>query len=74
MHHIVDPRTSLPAPECWTAVSVVAATCVDANIASTAAVVLGDEAPDWLAARGLAARLCNTSGDVIHVGEWEEIA
>jgi thiamine biosynthesis lipoprotein len=74
MHHIVDPRTSLPAPERWTAVSVVAATCVDANIASTAAVVLGDEAPAWLAARGLAARLCNTSGDVIHVGEWEEIA
>ena len=74
LHHIVDPRTSLPAPERWSAVSVVAATCVDANIASTAAVVLGDEAPAWIAARGLAARLCDTSGGVEYVGEWEEIA
>ena len=28
--------------------------CVDANVASTAAIVLGEQAPAWLAARGLA--------------------
>ena len=33
-------------------VSVAAATCVDANAASTAAIVLGAAAPAWLAARG----------------------
>jgi thiamine biosynthesis lipoprotein len=70
LHHIVDPRTSLPAPERWAAVSVVAATCVDANIASTAAVVLGDAAPAWLEAHGLSARLCTLDGQVVHVGPW----
>jgi FAD:protein FMN transferase len=70
LHHIVDPRTSLPVPEVWTAVSVVAAGCVDANIASTAAMVLGDAAPEWLRQRGLAARLCTPDGAVHHVGPW----
>ena len=41
----------------WRTVTVAAATCVDANVASTAAIVLGEEAPAWLAARGLPARL-----------------
>ena len=37
----IDPRTGAPAAEHWRTVSVAAATCVDANIASTAAIVLG---------------------------------
>ena len=55
VHHILDPRTGLSAHEVWRTVSVCAATCVDANTASTAAVVLGEEALDWLARRGLPA-------------------
>ena len=27
LHHILDPRTGLPAPPCWRTVSVAAATC-----------------------------------------------
>ena len=49
LHHIVDPRTGLPAVTPWRTVSVVAATAEHANAASTAAIVMGD------AARGLAA-------------------
>src|ERR1700724_862020 len=37
LHHILDPRTGLPAPACWRTVSVAAASCADANTASTAA-------------------------------------
>ena len=44
-HHIVDPATGRPAREVWRAVSVAAASCVDANTASTAAIVLGAAAP-----------------------------
>jgi thiamine biosynthesis lipoprotein len=71
-HHIVDPRTGLPAADVWRTASVVAATAVDANTASTAAVVLGHEALGWLRSRGLAARLVAGTGRVATVGGWPE--
>ena len=71
-HHIVDPRTGASANTPWRTVSVTAATCVDANTASTAAIVLGAQAPDWLAERGLAARLVDNVGSVITVGGWPD--
>ena len=72
VHHIVDPRTGdIPASR-WRTVSVAAATCVDANTASTAAVVLGDAAPGWLAARGLPARLVDVDGAVSTTAGWPE--
>lgn len=70
MHHIVDPRTGRPATSPWATVSVIAATCLDANTASTAAVVLGDNAPEWLASRRLPARLAAEDGRVVLVGGW----
>ncbi len=70
LHHIVDPRTGRPALTPWRTVSVAASTCVDANSAGTAAVVLGDDAPDWLADRGLPARLVPQDGPAVCVGGW----
>ncbi|MGZ4310039.1 MAG: FAD:protein FMN transferase [Gaiellaceae bacterium] len=74
LHHIVDPRTGRPAETPWRTVTVAAKSCVDANVASTAAVVLGEEAPAWLAARGLPARLVRESGEVAYTGGWPEDA
>jgi FAD:protein FMN transferase len=74
LHHIVDPRTGRPAETPWTAVTVAAGSCLDANVASTAAVVLGDEAPAWLAERRLPARLHDADGTVVCVGGWPEDA
>jgi len=69
-HHIIDPRTGSSAETPWRTVSVTAATCVDANTASTASIVLGTQAPRWLAERGLAARLVDNLGTVTTVGGW----
>jgi thiamine biosynthesis lipoprotein len=69
-HHLIDPRTGLPAVSPWRTVSVAAASCVDANTASTAAIVLGDDAPEWLAARNLPARLVDQAGGVLAVAGW----
>lgn len=69
-HHIVDPRTGLAADVVWRTATVAAATCVDANTAATAAIVLGHDAPEWLAARDLPARLVSAAGDVLAVGGW----
>ena len=70
LHHVVDPRTGLPADEVWRTVSVAASTCVDANIASTAAIIRGHTAPEWLNDRGLPARLVLPEGSVVRVGGW----
>lgn len=69
-HHIVDPRTGSPATPVWQAVTVTARTAELANAASTAAVVLGESAPDWLRRRGLAARLVTPAGHVVRTGGW----
>jgi thiamine biosynthesis lipoprotein len=70
LHHIVDPRTGLPTVGPWRTVSVAAANCAEANAASTAAIIAGDQAPAWLAAQGLPARLVARDGSVRLVGGW----
>jgi len=69
-HHIIAPSTGLPAQSCWRGATVAAATCVDANTASTAAVILGRDAPAWLAGQGLPARLVALDGTVTTVSGW----
>jgi FAD:protein FMN transferase len=70
LHHIVDPRTGRPADTPWRTVTVAAPSCVDANAASTAAIVLGDGAHAWLAEAGLPARLAAEDGCVTTVAGW----
>jgi thiamine biosynthesis lipoprotein len=70
VHHILDPATGAPAPVVWRTASVAAASCVDANIASTAAILLGERAPDWLEAAGLPARLVDAGGGIVAVAGW----
>jgi thiamine biosynthesis lipoprotein len=71
-HHIIDPATGRPAAAPWRTVSVAAASCVDANIASTAAIVRGADAPRWLAGQGLPARLVARDGALLTLGGWPE--
>ncbi len=70
MHHIIDPADGAPVRGPWRTVSVAAADCADANIASTAALVRGERAPRWLAQLGLPARLVAHDGEVLRVGDW----
>jgi FAD:protein FMN transferase len=70
MHHIIDPRTGAPAVSRWRTVSVAAATCTDANIASTAAIIRSEAAPDWLTTAGLPARLVGHDGTIVRTAGW----
>ena len=70
LHHILDPRTGLPAAPVWRTVSVAAATCADANTAATAAIIRGHRAPAWLASLNLPARLVSVDGEVTTVAGW----
>jgi thiamine biosynthesis lipoprotein len=70
VHHVVDPRTGAPVDGVWRTVSVTAASCLDANIASTAALVRGSGAASWLSSLGLAARLVSVDGVATHIAGW----
>jgi len=72
-HHVVDPSTGRSARVVWRTVSVAAATCVDANVASTAAIVRGERSPAWLERLGLPARLVRPDGSVLRVGGWPDV-
>jgi thiamine biosynthesis lipoprotein len=69
-HHVLDPSTGRPATGCWRTASVAAASCVEANVAATAAIVLSHSAAGWLDDRQLPGRLVSTSGDVVLTGGW----
>jgi thiamine biosynthesis lipoprotein ApbE len=69
-HHIIDPATGLPTAGPWRTASVVAGTCVDANIAATAAIVMGEPAIEWLEAGRLQARLVGRDGSVVRIAGW----
>jgi FAD:protein FMN transferase len=71
-HHVIDPRTGAPAAEVWRTVTVAAARCVDANTATTAAIVLGAQAVAWIQSIGLPARLVGTDGGVMRLCGWPE--
>jgi thiamine biosynthesis lipoprotein len=70
LHHIVNPRTGIPAAEVWRTASVAAADCVQANSASTAAIVRGEGAVAWLETAGLPARLVRRDGTTAYTCGW----
>ena len=72
VHHVIDPATGTPARVHFRTVSVAAASCLDANIASTAAIVRGERAVAWLESLGLPSRLVDAGGSVQHVAGWPE--
>ena len=69
-HHLLDPRTARPVAAYWRTVTATGPTCVAANVATTAAIVLGPDAEAWLTARGIDARLVGSAGEVRRTGRW----
>jgi thiamine biosynthesis lipoprotein len=67
-HHLLDPADGAPVQGPWRTASVAAGSCLEANIASTAAIVRGEGALAWLAT--LPARLVADDGAVTVIGGW----
>jgi thiamine biosynthesis lipoprotein len=70
VHHVLDPRTGRPTDEHWRTATATGATCVAANVATTAALVLGADAPAWLESNDVTARLVDRTGAVTRIGGW----
>jgi thiamine biosynthesis lipoprotein len=70
VHHILSPRTLRPAEPVWRTVTAAAATCVEANTLTTAAIVRGNAATGWLAGLDVPARLVRRDGSVVTTDGW----
>jgi FAD:protein FMN transferase len=72
-HHLIDPDTGAPARVPWLQVTVAAGSCLAADVAAKAALLLGSAGPSWLDRRALPGRFVDVEGDV-HVNEnWRQL-
>jgi FAD:protein FMN transferase len=69
-HHVVDPRTGQPARRVWRTVTVAAGTCLHANTVTTASLVRGERAFEWVRELGLPARFVREDGRVVTTPGW----
>ena len=69
-NHLIDPRTGMPVNGPWRDVSVAAQSCLVADVAAKAALLLGSAGPAWLDERKLAGRFVAHDGAVTLNGTW----
>jgi FAD:protein FMN transferase len=69
-HHLIDPRTGLPSRSPWAEVTACGASCVSADVAAKAGLLLGARGPGWLDERGIPARFVADDGDVSANRTW----
>ena len=69
-HHLIDPATGSPARTRWRDVTVAAPTCLAADVAAKAALLLDDAGPAWLDERGFAGRFVDHDGAVSTNDVW----
>ncbi|CAN5663620.1 FAD:protein FMN transferase [soil metagenome] len=70
LHHILDPRTGKSADPIWRTVTVAAASCLAANTVSTAAIIRGWRAMNWIQTQAVPARLVGNDRIVRTIGGW----
>ena len=69
-NHLIDPRTGRPTDGPWRDVSVAASSCLIADVAAKAALLLGAAGPAWLDERRLAGRFVAHDGAVTLNETW----
>jgi len=69
-HHLINPRTGEPGESPWRIVTVVARTCVAAEVAAKVAWLRAGEGPQWLESLGLSGRFAGIDGRVQVAGRW----
>lgn len=69
-HHLIDPATGRPARTPWRDVTVAAGTCLAADVAAKAAILVGAAGPAWLDQCGLAGRFVAADGTVTVNEHW----
>jgi thiamine biosynthesis lipoprotein len=73
-HHLIDPATGAPSSSPWRDVTVAAGSCLAADVAAKAALLLGPAGPSWLDRRGLAGRFVDHFAVVTVNETWKQQA
>ena len=71
-HHLINPATGAPAQTPWRDVTVAAPTCLAADVAAKAELLLGLAGPSWLDQRRLAGRFVDHDGAVLVTEAWRQ--
>lgn len=71
-HHLIDACSGRPARSRWQLVTVCGATCLSADVAAKAALLLSDDGPAWLEQRGLPGRLVDADGAAVETEHWRD--
>lgn len=74
LHHLIDPASGAPSTSPWRDVTVAAETCLAADVAAKAALLLGVAGPSWLDRRGLAGCFVDHAGAVTVNHTWQHAA
>jgi FAD:protein FMN transferase len=69
-HHLIDPRTGLPASSPWQSVTACGATCLGADVAAKSGFLRGESGPAWLDERAIAARFVGAGGVEVVNETW----
>jgi FAD:protein FMN transferase len=69
-HHLIDATTGKPSTSPWQQVTACARTCVGADTAAKAALLLGERGPQWLDAAQIPARFVAQDGGMHANDRW----
>ena len=70
-NHLIDPRTGSGTTSQWRDVTVAGPTCMVADVAAKAALLLGADGPAWLDRRGLAGRFVGHDRRIVLNEVWQ---
>jgi len=69
-HHIIDPRTGRPSLSSLRSVTVVAMSCVQADVGAKTALLLGDDGMTFLEQRGMHGFGVRRDGSTVRTSQW----
>lgn len=69
-HHLIDPRTGLPSTSLFRTVTVVAASCVQADVAAKTALLMGEPGLDFVESLGMHAFAVRQDGTTAQTAGW----
>ncbi|GAC1515010.1 MAG: FAD:protein FMN transferase [Chloroflexota bacterium] len=71
-HHVIDPRTRMPSTSPVRSMTVVAGSCVEADVAAKTALIMGGDGLDFIHRRGMHALAVQRDGTVLRTPHWPE--